>query len=246
MHLAGLWRYPIKSLAGEPLDTATLTGDGIAGDRIVHVSGAAGPLTGRSRHRLVTLPASTDPSGTPRVAGHRWDTPQAERIVQSHAGDGAHLAAYAGPERFDVLNLLVATDGAVEAFGYDIRRLRPNLLLAGVPADAEATWPGQALAIGDALIGVHSLRQRCVVTTIDPDTGERDPDVFRHIHRAFDGELALNCWVIRPGTLHLGAPVDLVPTRATPARIGGWIVGAPYPSSGVAAQDLKGRQRTAA
>ena len=71
-----------------------------------------------------------------------------------------------------MLNLLVATDGAVAAFGADVRRLRPNLLISGVPADAEATWPGHALAIGDALIGIHSVRQRCIVTTIDPDTGQ--------------------------------------------------------------------------
>jgi hypothetical protein len=30
----------------------------------------------------------------------------------------------------DVLPLLVATDGAIKAFGYDGRRLRPNLVIA--------------------------------------------------------------------------------------------------------------------
>jgi hypothetical protein len=228
MHLAGLWRYPIKSLAGEQLTSAAVTDDGIAGDRVVHVSGPQGPLTGRTRHSLVTLPATTDVDGTPLLSGYRWDGPEAEVIIQAHAGDQAHLVAYNGPERFDVLNLLVATDGAVEAFGFDIRRLRPNLLIGGVPADAEATWPGRALAIGDALIGVHSLRQRCVVTSTDPGTGERNPDVYRLIRREFGGLLALNCWVIRPGTLTVGTPVILTNSHAEPDHIGGWIVGAPY------------------
>ena len=107
--------------------------------------------------------------------------------------------ADSSPERFDILNLLVATDGAVDRFGYDVRRLRPNIVLSGVAADLEPRLPGQALAIGDALIGVHSVRQRCVVTTIDPDTGSQDLDVFRRIRDEFDGELALNCWVMRPG-----------------------------------------------
>ena len=228
MHVAALWRYPVKSLAGEPLDHAQLDLDGVVGDRIVHVRGAHGPLTARTRHNLVAIASSTSPDGVPLVAGQPWNTAAADAVIRRHAGPDARLAAHDGPERFDVLNLLVATDGAVEAFGHDVRRLRPNLLLGGVPADAERTWPGSALAIGDALIGVHSMRQRCIVTSIDPDTAERDPEVFRRIRRCFDGELALNCWVIRPGTINVADHVDLVATDQRPAHIGGWITGASY------------------
>ena len=46
----------------------------------------------------------------------------------------------------------VATDGAVGHLGTDVRRLRPKLLIGGVPGDAERSWPGRALAVGDALI----------------------------------------------------------------------------------------------
>ncbi|WP_412542887.1 MOSC domain-containing protein [Longispora sp. K20-0274] len=183
MHVSGLWRYPVKSLGGEALASAVLTADGIAGDRTVHVQGARVPLTGRTRHGLLTIPAHTGDGGVPRVAGHPGDSTAATDLVRDRAGPDARLVAYGGPERFDIGNLLVATDGAVAAFGHDVRRLRPNLLLGDVPADAEATWPGRAIAIGEALIGVHSVRQRCVVTSIDPDTGEHDLDVFRRIRR---------------------------------------------------------------
>ena len=44
MYVAGLWRYPVKSLTGEALTAAQLTGDGISGDRIVHV--AISPING--------------------------------------------------------------------------------------------------------------------------------------------------------------------------------------------------------
>jgi uncharacterized protein YcbX len=228
MHVSALWRYPVKSLGAEPLRHARLDIDGISGDRIVHVRGAYGPLTGRTRQELVAIPATTGPDGIPRVAGERWNTPAAAAVIRRHAGPDARLAAYHGPERFDVLNLLVATDGAVDAFGHDVRRLRPNLLLDGVPGNAERTWPGHALAIGDALIGIHSMRQRCVVTSIDPDTAQRDPDIYRHIRRSFDGELALNCWIIRPGNISIGDRADLVPTDQQPVHLGGWITGAPY------------------
>ena len=228
IRVSQLWRYPVKSLGGEALQTALLTKDGVEGDRVVHVAGPHGPLTGRTRHGLLTIPASTGADGIPRVDGHSWDSPEAADVVRRHGGPGARLVADETPERFDILNLLVANDGPVEQFGYDVRRLRPNILLSGVPAELEPQLPGQALAIGAALIGVHSVRQRCIVTSIDPDTGEQDLTAFRRIRTVFGGELALNCWVIRPGSIRVGDRVQVVDAPESPARIGGWIVGAPY------------------
>ncbi len=228
IRIAELWRYPVKSLRGEPLEQAHLTRDGVAGDRLVHVAGRHGPLTGRTRHALLAVPASTGPDGAPHVAGHRWDSAEAADIIRRAGGDDARLVADDSPARFDILNLLVATDGAIERFGYDSRRLRPNLVLSGVAAGIEPRLPGQALSVGDALIGVHSVRQRCIVTTIDPDTGSQDLEVFRRIRRDFGGELALNCWVIESGVVRVGDEVRVVASRARPADVGGWIVGSPY------------------
>jgi uncharacterized protein YcbX len=228
MHVAGLWRYPVKSLAGEELTEARLERTGVVGDRIVHVRGPRGVRTGRTRHGLLTLPGSTSTEGVPLVAGHPWDSTAALAAVRERAGADAELAAYDGPERFDVANLLVATDGAVEAFGRGVRRLRPNLLIAGVPPEAEAGWPGHALVIGDVVIGVYGLRARCIVTSIDPDTGAQDLDAYRHIRANFGGKLALDSWVIRPGTVRVGDEVRIEATDERPSRIGGWIVGAPY------------------
>ena len=45
LYLKGLWRYPVKPLAGESLSEAALTPDGIPGDRIVHVRGPEGVRT---------------------------------------------------------------------------------------------------------------------------------------------------------------------------------------------------------
>src|SRR4051794_40533689 len=116
MWVQGLWRYPVKSLAGEALESAELTADGVRGDRLVHVRGARGPLTGRTRHGLLTLPASTAADGEVQVAGHPWRSAAAAELVAERAGPDAELAAYPGPERFDIANLLVATDGELSAF----------------------------------------------------------------------------------------------------------------------------------
>lgn len=229
MHVSGLWRYPVKSLRGEALTSAVLTLDGVEGDRVIHVRGARGPLTGRTRHGLLTVQAGTSEDGVPLVDGLLWDSPEATTLIRERAGADAILVADQTPQRFDVLNLLVATDGAIERFGHDVRRLRPNLVISGVPASAEAEWPGRALKIGEAMIGIDSLRARCIVTTVDPDTGDQNLDVLREIRRDFGGELALNCWVIRPGTVRIGDEAQLVTSDAAPENYGGWIVGAPYP-----------------
>lgn len=219
MHLAGLWRYPVKTLAGEPLESAVLDADGIPGDRIVHVRGPEGVRTSRQHSRLLGLRGTLGPDGRPRVSGHPWDSAEALALVKAAAGDDAWLDAYDGLERFDVLPLLVATDGAVAAFGRDIRRLRPNLLIGGVEGMAETRWPGAELRIGDVVVRLDSLRGRCPMTTVDPDTLERDPEVLRDIGRRFGGRLALNADVVHAGPIRVGDVVRLVQT-AYGGRIG--------------------------
>ena len=56
------------------------------------------------------------------------------------------------------------------------------------------------MRVGDALVGVVSLRQRCIMTTFDPDTAEQDTEVLLRIHRELDGSFALDCEVVQPGT----------------------------------------------
>ncbi len=206
-----LWRYPVKSLAGERLPRATLTPDGIPGDRLVHVRGPEGVRTSRRHHRLLGLHGTLSPDGVALVDGHRWDSPEALALVKQAAGDDAWLAAYDGPERFDILPLLVATDGAVREFGRDVRRLRPNVVIAGVEGMAETGWEGGGLRVGDAVIYLDSLRGRCPMTTVDPDTLERDPAVLKDIGRRFGGRLALNASVLRAGDVRLGDAVEFVP-----------------------------------
>ena len=213
MHVKGLWRYPVKTLAGEPIEIAELTPAGIPGDRIVHVRGPEGVRTSRRQHLLLGLAGTLGPEGRPLVNGHPWDSEEALALVRRAAGGDAWLEAYEGVERFDVLPLLVATDGAVAAFGRDIRRLRPNILVGGVPGMDETRWPGGELHIGEAVVRLDSLRGRCPMTTVDPDTLERDPEVLKDIGRRFGGRLALNAEVLRPGTIRVGDPVKLVPGR---------------------------------
>lgn len=205
MFVAELWRYPVKSMAGESLREAELGEDGIRGDRVVHVRNGRGRIvTARSQPGLLAHRATLGADGEPLVDGRPWTSPDIARAVEETAGRGSRLVRFDGPERFDILPLLVATDGAVSALGHDRRRLRPNLLVGGVEGLAERGWEGRKLRIGDVVIALADLRERCVMTTFDPDTRVQDVGVLLAIRRDFGGRLALNASVARPGTIRVG------------------------------------------
>jgi uncharacterized protein YcbX len=201
-------------MAGEQLGDATLGPLGVVGDRVVHVEDARGRLiTARTHPRLLGHRAELSSSGEPLVDGTLWTDPQASRQVRDIVGPGARLVRDETADRFDVLPLLVATDGAITAFGHDGRRLRPNIVIGGVEGLAERSWPGRCLRIGTVLIGIQDLRGRCVMTTFDPDTLAQDRQVLKGIVERFDGKLALNCYVMQGGDIRTGDRVELL-TRA--------------------------------
>ena len=152
LHVAGLWRYPVKTLAGEHLSATTIGPQGIPGDRIVRVLGPEGVRTSRRHYRLLGLRGTSDANGHPLVDGH----------------------------------------------------------VGGVHGLDEVDWPGAELHIGQAIVRLDSRRGRCPMTTVDPDTLRRDPEVLRDIGRRFGGRLALNADVARAGTIRAGDPVRLV------------------------------------
>ena len=215
MKVTEIWRYPVKTMAGEKLQRVRLGPLGIEGDRVVHVEDAQGQvITSRSHPRFLGHKGTLGLDGEPLVDGRPWNSPEVAAKVVDIAGPRARLVRHDGVERFDVLPLLVATDGAIAAFGHDHRRLRPNIVIGGVDGLAEREWPGGCLRIGKVLIGIQDLRSRCIMTAYDPDTLVRDKDITREIYRRFGGKLALNCFVIEGGELTVGDEVHLVRGRA--------------------------------
>ena len=211
MYVQEIWRYPVKSMAGERLDAARLTEFGVEGDRIVQVRTLKSrTITSRTHPALLGLKATLEEQGSPLVNGKPWRDPSVLAEIQKIAGEEARLVSDETLYRFDVLPLLVATDGAIADFGRDLRRLRPNIVIGGVEGEAERGWEGRQLRIGDVVIDVDSLRGRCIMTTFDPDTLAHDPGVLRDIVRRFDGKLALNCDVLLGGEIRVGQEVTLV------------------------------------
>lgn len=211
MFVKEIWRYPVKSMAGESLVEAKVSSLGIEGDRVVLVVNPQGRVvTARSHPALLGHKGTTRADGMPLVDGRPWTEPSVLADVRAIAGPRAALIHDESADRFDILPLLVATDGAIAAFGRDGRRLRPNLVIGGVDGLDERKWPGRRLRIGSVVINLDSLRGRCVMTTYDPDTLEHDPTVLKDIVKRFGGELALNSAVEQGGVIEVNQKVELL------------------------------------
>jgi uncharacterized protein YcbX len=221
MWLEAIWRYPVKSMRGEQLTSAHLAEFGVPGDRLAYVAdGWGATVSARTKPRLLQLTGGLARDGSPTVDGHPWDSESAARLVREAAGTDARVVQAESFERFDILPLLVVTDGAVREAGLDIRRLRPNLVIGGVNGLAERDWEGRFLRIGRSIVHLVNLRERCVVPTYDPDTGAQNIGVLMRIRRQFGGVLGLNAWTASAGPVKVGDAVELLDSFEPQARPG--------------------------
>lgn len=96
----------------------------------------------------------------------------------------------------------------------DPRRFRMSIELAGTGAYEEDGWDGGRVRVGSAVLEIRGQVPRCVLTTLHPDTLERDRDTLRAIlaHRAPmpTGEPPLGVYghVVEPGRIALGDAVE--------------------------------------
>jgi hypothetical protein len=91
MHLAAIWRYPIKSMRGESLDAASLTTEGIDGDRAVQVFDGRGRLiTSRTQPALLGHLGAVGADGQPTVDGHHWRAAEARALIEEAIGLARH------------------------------------------------------------------------------------------------------------------------------------------------------------
>jgi uncharacterized protein YcbX len=96
----------------------------------------------------------------------------------------------------------------------DARRFRMLIEIDGCAPHEEDTWAGRRVRIGDAEVRVGDPVPRCVITTLDPETGMRDfPTLsvirsYRGVSKDKELEFGVYGDVIRPGTIGCGDPVE--------------------------------------
>jgi len=94
----------------------------------------------------------------------------------------------------------------------DRRRFRANLYADWVDDRPfrEDGLVGRSVQIGDKLrLAVLERDPRCKMITIDPDTGDTDPQIHRHVMRAHDGMAGIYAAVLREGVVRRGDRIYL-------------------------------------
>ena len=232
MRAVELWRYPVKSLQGEQLDTVTVTHDGLEGDRryAIYDEESGFGLTARRVPELlfasarlsdgdggveITLPDGSlapDDDALSAWLGRRVSLRSAaasdaarryENPVDFEQESGAWAPFEGAPGAFhDSAGAQVSLVSRATIGTWDRRRFRSNVLLDG---DGEDTLVGSRVGLGRAVMDVGMRMERCVMTTRPQPGGlERDLDVMRTIARERDACLAVGAVVVQPGVLRVG------------------------------------------
>jgi uncharacterized protein YcbX len=95
----------------------------------------------------------------------------------------------------------------------DPRRFRANLYadLGSASGFAEDAFVGRRLQIGArAVIAVLDRDPRCKMISLDPDTGEENANVLRHVTKAHDARCGVYCAVLTEGTVRRGDSIVLL------------------------------------
>jgi MOSC domain-containing protein len=234
--LAGLARWPVKSLGGEALTVARLDWRGLGGDRAyalldlregrdgrwVTIRQAPGMLAWSAAYpdapddRLD--PADPPPPTLRAPDGTRWgwDDPGLDRALADDLGLPVRRHRDLGGQQDLRASVLVTTEAsrrAVEAAlgrPLELRRFRTNLHLElDAPAFAEEGWDGGRLQVGEVTLDLLHPCARCVIPTRHPDDLSRWPELLRWLHRRRGGLFGVNARVVTPGRVRVGGPVTV-------------------------------------
>ncbi len=225
--IVGLWRYPVKSMAGEALTEVDVSWHGLVGDRRwafirngVAQSGFPW-LTLRERsdmsHYQPSFVEPARPDKSPMVvrtpAGVVFDIEDSALAAELYASGVRLIKQDRGV--FDTFPLSLITTQTIarlsETVGaqLEVQRFRPNILVEAVDGGdfPEDGWLGCVLRIGAMRMRVDKRDGRCVVITIDPLTTERNPVILRAVASDRQGCLGVYGSTVEPGCVALNDPV---------------------------------------
>lgn len=229
-----IFRYPVKSMRGEQVQTAELGWHGLAGDRRLAFQkvGDRGGFPWLTASKVAELLLYTPFS----VGGESTGLPTHVRTP-----DGAEFPLYSeelaadvgrrfgSPVEmihirngiFDEGSISVITSGTVVEIGQlaeqtpDVRRFRPNIVVRGIePAPfLEEQWVNRALSFGEGLaaptVRITMRDTRCSMINLDPDSAKPTPAVLKAVARANATNAGVYATVTNTGMITVGQTVYL-------------------------------------
>ena len=222
--IAGLWRYPVKSMLGERRESLLLERRGVVGDRLYAVRDEAGKFgSGKTTRRFRLMdglyrfrarydgetPVITFPDG----ATLRGDDPAIHARLSDVLGISVQLSREADISHFDDGPIHLVTTASLRALGAllaqdetDARRFRPNIV---VETDGEGfqedSWEGRDILLGDTVrLRVTKQTERCVMVNFAWDELREEPRALRALAQTHDACMGVYADVLTPGALRQG------------------------------------------
>jgi uncharacterized protein YcbX len=234
-HVEAIFRYPVKSMRGEPLEAAQLGWHGLEGDRRLAFrrlndrGGFPWLSAGQLPDLVLFTPHRREDAAQPDLPTH-VRTPDGEEMPIF----GDDLAAevgrrYGAPVQmmqlkhgiFDEGNISVIASDTVREISQlagqppDVRRFRPNIvvrLLRSAPFQ-EDEWVGSVLSFGQGdaspAITVTMRDVRCAMLNLDPDSARPDTEMMKAVVRRNQNTAGIYAAVTRIGRLAVGQTITL-------------------------------------
>lgn len=241
--IEAIFRYPVKSMRGEQLDSAALGWHGLEGDRrlafrrLNERGGFPWLSAGKLPDLISFVPLREDGKGDELPTHVR--TPTGEEVpLLSEALAREVERRYGAPVQmmhlkhgiFDEASISVISSATVHEISRlakrstDIRRFRPNIVVQSaraVPFE-EDQWVGGVLRFGaadDAPAVTVTMRDlRCAMVNIDPDEGSIAPEVMKACVHANENYAGVYGTVTRVGQLAVGQTITLHPNPMASAK----------------------------
>lgn len=237
--VAQLVRYPVKSMAGVPAESAMLGFHGIDGDRrfaFRRIGDESGfPWLSASRLPELLLYQPIMPQGdalpthvrTPDGATLELRDPELRKAIAERLGADVELMQLKHGIFDDAAVSVISEQTIAEissnaGMAVDTRRFRANVLvtLDEPGAFQEDGWVGGTLLFGDEAvkpaIAVTARDVRCTMISLDPDTAERDDRLLRSVVRLNRNNAGVYATVIQSGVIRVGDAVTFAAGNAPP------------------------------
>jgi uncharacterized protein YcbX len=234
-HIEAIFRYPVKSMRGEPLDAASLGWHGVEGDRRLALRrrderGGFPWLTASKLPGLLLFTPRRSEGENGEAPPTHVLTPEGEELPVFGEALAADIERRHGrPVEmmqlkhgiFDDASISVITSDTVREVcrlggaSADVRRFRPNIVVRSVRAVPfeESEWLDGVLVFGEVndgpAVAVTMPDVRCAMINFDPDNAAPTPDVLKAVVRANDNKAGVYGTVTRIGRLAVGQSVVL-------------------------------------
>lgn len=238
-HIHELVRYPVKSMAGMPTDTAFLGWHGLQGDRrfafrrLNDNSGFPWLSASRLPELLLYKPLGLDEKTeeptpthvcTPEGMNFALGSIELQDNVAEKLGSAVELMKLRhgifDEASVSVINLTtMAAIGREAGQNLDTRRFRANIVIASEATEPflEDGWIGGRLVFGDnedgPIVSLTMRDPRCVMINFDPETAQQDPRIMKAAVKLNDNNAGAYGTVARTGQLSVGQSVSLIAER---------------------------------